>query len=102
MKYWEILKNKWGIESDRRMIWIFIIFAITGSSIVFVRKPIQIWLFNEEHFWSLDWYKMIVITLLVYVVYQIHLIVIGTVLGEHSFFKQFLLKMNKRLIPSKK
>ena len=102
MKYWEKLKNKWNIETDRRMAWIFVIFAITGSTIVYVRKPIQVWLFNEEHFWSLPWYQMIATTVLVYFVYQVHLFVIGSVLGEFTFFKNFLLKMNKRFIPSKK
>lgn len=102
MKYWEKLKEKWGVKTDKRMLWIFIIFAITGSSIVYVRLPIQKWLFSEEHFWSLEWYNMIIITIVVYLVYQIHLLVIGSVLGEHRFFKDFLIKMNKRLIPRKK
>jgi len=45
---WEKLKVKWNVESDRRMIWIFVIFAITGSSISFVRKPVTEFLFNKK------------------------------------------------------
>jgi hypothetical protein len=102
MKLWEKLKQKWDIASDKRMVWIFIIFAITGSTIVYVRKPIQVWLFNEEYFWSLPWYNMVLITAVVYFVYQLHLIIIGSLLGEHTFFKKFLLKMNKRFLPNRK
>ncbi len=97
LKMWNSLKLKWNVDSDLRLGWIFIIFAITGSSIVFVRQPIQVYLYDEANFWDLIWYQKLVITLVVYFVYQIHLFVIGSILGEHKFVKWFILKMNKRM-----
>lgn len=94
---WNKLKKKWKIESDLQLLWIFVIFAITGSSIVYVRKPVQLWLYDHEHFWDLLWYQKIAMTVLIYFVYQIHLLVIGTVLGQHRFVKWFVVKMNKRM-----
>ncbi|MBT8326628.1 MAG: diacylglyceryl transferase [Bacteroidia bacterium] len=96
---WKKLKVKWNIESDLRLAWIFVIFSVTGSSIVFVRKPVQIFLFEESDFWSLPWFQMIVITVIIYFVYQIHLFIIGSILGEFKFVKWFILKMNKRMFP---
>ncbi len=96
------LKEKWGIQSNLTLIWIFIIFAITGSSIVFVRKPITLFLFNKANYSELHWYELIVTIVLVYFVYQIFLFVIGTLLGQHKFVKWFVMKMNKRLLFYKK
>lgn len=96
---WEKLKIKWNIESDKRMVWIFIIFAITGSSIAFVRKPITMSLFEKSTYAELIWYELIITIVIVYFMYQILLFTIGSLLGEHQFVKWFVLKMNKRMFP---
>jgi magnesium-transporting ATPase (P-type) len=101
LRVWNKLKDKWNIDSDWRLAWIFLIFSVTGSSIVFVRKPVQIFLYEEPSFWELIWYQKLVITILIYFVYQLHLLVIGSVLGEHKFVKWFILKMNKRMFGRK-
>jgi len=91
------LKYKWNIESDLQLLWIFIIFAITGSSIVFVRKPITEYLFDKSTYGHLSWYELIITIIIVYFIYQIFLFVIGSILGQHKFVKWFVIKMNKRL-----
>jgi hypothetical protein len=96
---WEKLKIKWNIESDKRMVWIFIIFAITGSSIAFVRRPITMSLFEKSTYAELIWYELIITIVIVYFMYQILLFTIGSLLGEHQFVKWFVLKMNKRMFP---
>lgn len=81
------------------MLWIFLVFAITGSTTVIVRK----WLFNTLGIeFSNAILGFIIKILAIYIVYQILLFVIGTIMGEHKFVKWFILKMNKRLIPSSK
>ncbi|MGB0849881.1 MAG: DUF6787 family protein [Bacteroidia bacterium] len=96
---WEKLKIKWEIESDRRMIWIFVIFSLTGSSIGFVRRPVTQFLFGKATYSELAWYELIGTIIIVYFIYQILLFVIGSILGEHKFVKWFVLKMNKRMFP---
>jgi manganese efflux pump family protein len=96
---WEKLKIKWHIESDKRMAWIFIIFAITGSSVSLIRKPVTKWLFQKTTFSSLAWYEFIITFVIVYIIYQILLFTIGSLLGEHQFVKWFVIKMNKRIFP---
>ena len=96
---WEKWKEKWNIESDRRMAWIFLIFAITGSSIGFVRKPVTQFLFDKSTYGELVWYELIATIVIVYFIYQVLLFVYGSILGEHKFVKWFVLKMNKRMFP---
>ncbi len=91
------LKYKWNIETDIQLLWIFVIFAITGSSIVFVRKPITEYLFSKSTYGELFWYELIITIVIVYFIYQIFLFVIGSILGQHKFVKWFVVKMNKRL-----
>ncbi|MEE9439361.1 MAG: DUF6787 family protein [Saprospiraceae bacterium] len=98
MGLWNKLKVKWNIESDKRMVWIFIIFAITGSSTVFVRK----YLFQVL---GIDISNPIISTIVkfvfIYIVYQVLLFIIGTIMGENKFVIWFLKKMNSRFIRSK-
>ena len=96
---WEKLKTKWNIQSDKRMIWIFIIFALTGSSIGFVRRPITMSLFQKSTYAELIWYEVMITVVIVYFMYQILLFTIGSLLGERQFVKWFVLKMNKRMFP---
>ena len=96
---WEKLKVKWNIQSDKRMAWIFIIFALTGSSIGFIRRPLTVALFQKTTYGELIWYELLLTVVIVYFIYQILLFSIGSVLGEHQFVKWFVLKMNKRIFP---
>tara|TARA_B110000902_G_scaffold100939_1_gene119326 strand:- start:680 stop:1042 length:363 start_codon:yes stop_codon:yes gene_type:complete len=96
---WEKLKTKWGVESNIRMTWIFVIFAITGTSITFVRKPLTIALFEKSTYGELSWWQLTLTIVMVYFIYQIFLFVIGSLLGEYKFVKWFVLKMNKRMFP---
>jgi hypothetical protein len=93
---WNSWKKKWDVKSDRRMLWIFFIFAITGSSTVVVRKFLFSLLgIQPENAILAFLFKLLAI----YIVYQILLFLIGSLLGENKFVSWFLLKMNRRLIP---
>ena len=91
------LKSKWKIKSDLELVWVFFIFAVTGSSIVYVRKPITIYLFNKSTYGELLWYELIFTLVIIYFIYQLFLFVIGSIFGQHKFVKWFVIKMNKRL-----
>lgn len=91
-------KEKWGVHTDKRMIWIFIIFAITGSSTVVVRKYLFKILGVDIQNATVSF---IVKFVAIYIVYQFMLFAVGSLLGEHKFVKWFLVKMNARLINRK-
>lgn len=97
-RIWQIWKEKWGVKTDLRMSWIFVIFAITGSSTVVVRKFLFIMLgINIEN----AIFSFLVKFVAIYFVYQVMLFTIGSIMGEHKFVKWFLIKMNLRLINRK-
>ncbi|MFT4522799.1 MAG: hypothetical protein ACI8ZN_001751 [Bacteroidia bacterium] len=97
-KLWNKLKTKWDIETDRRMIIIFIVFAITGSATIFVRKALYGLLKMDI---ETQWIAVVVKILFIYVIYQFLLLIIGFIFGEGSFFSWFIKKMNLRLIGRK-
>lgn len=97
-KLWEKLKVKWGVETDSRMVIIFIVFAITGTATLFVRKGIfqalNIDIANRALAIIVKWVS-------IYFIYQIMLFVIGTIFQEGKFFWWFIKKMNLRMIGKK-
>ena len=96
------LKEKWGINSNFQLIIIFIVFAITGSSSVFVAKPFLQYIeldrghFGDAFFFGgLAYYLLRII--LIFPFYQILLIIYGTIFGQFKFFWNFEKKMLNRL-----
>ena len=87
----EKLKQRWGITSNFQIIIIFIVFAITGSSSVFVAKPfLNLIGLNRtvfpEGFW---WGGLVYIALrllIIFPIYQILLVLIGWLFGQFKFF----------------
>ena len=77
------------------MSWIFVIFAITGSSTVVVRKFLFSVLGIQIENAAISF---VVKFVAIYFVYQLMLFTIGSLLGEHKFVKWFLIKMNSRMI----
>lgn len=81
------------------MVWIFFIFAVTGSTTVIVRKSVFRLLGVDIEHPVLAWFVKLVA---IYLFYQLLLLLIGSLLGEHRFFRWFLIQMNRKLIPGNK
>ncbi|HMP72753.1 MAG TPA: hypothetical protein PKE55_05760 [Kiritimatiellia bacterium] len=80
----ERLKQKWGIDSTRRVIAILIAFSLAGLSVVQCRTFIfALFRFDHETPFAL---KTITYLLLLFPLYQILLLGFGTILGEFRFF----------------
>ncbi|NEV94276.1 diacylglyceryl transferase [Psychroflexus sp. YR1-1] len=95
------LKERWGIQSNFQLVIIFIVFAITGSLSAYLAKPVldYIGLHREvfpEHFFGGSIYYSLRI-LLIFPIYQVLLVVIGTLFGQNKFFWNFEKKMLSRL-----
>lgn len=90
------LENKWIVAHKWEMIRIFIVFAITGSSSVFIGKPIINFLgiTKENLNITVYWILYIFIGL---VFYQILLVTFGWIFGQFQFFWNFEKKMLKRM-----
>lgn len=81
------LKQKWEVESDFRLVLIFLSYSLAGSATLLVRKPIF-------HLLNIHQDTPFVLKALLYVStvtpsYFVMLLIIGTLLGEFRFFWAF-------------
>lgn len=90
------LETKWKVESRWELIRIFIVFAITGSSSVYVGRPIIKLLGVSKDNLSPVLYG-IIFTVVSLIFYQILLVFWGFVLGQFEFFWNFEKKMLRRM-----
>ena len=98
----EKLKKRWGISSTGQILLIILVFGITGSSSVFVAKPILEFLgfsrinFSPDFFWGgLTYYFLRI--LMIFPVYQVLLVSYGWLFGQFQFFWTFEKNMLSRM-----
>lgn len=90
------LERKWILEYRWEMIRVFIVFSITGSSSVFVGKPIMalIGITKDNLNTTLYWFLYILVGL---IFYQFMLIFFAWLLGQFKFFWEFEKKILSRI-----
>lgn len=98
----EKLKKRWGISSTWQVLIIIVVFGITGSSSVFIAKPVLEFLgmarvnFSSEFWWGgMSYYTLRI--LLIFPLYQILLITYGWLFGQFKFFWEFEKTMLSRM-----
>jgi hypothetical protein len=90
------LEKKWIVNQRWELIRIFLIFALTGSSSVFVGRPfIKLLGVSKDNLHISVYYALFIVISLVF--YQILLLFWGWILGQFDFFWRFEKKMLKRL-----
>lgn len=89
------LKKRWGIQSNFQFAIVFIVFAVTGSTSAWISKPVCVWLgIMKEDFGA--WFILIRL-LIIFPLYQVLLVFIGTLFGQFKFFWNFEKKMLKNM-----
>lgn len=95
------LKERWGIDNNFQLVIIFVVFAITGSSSVYVAKPFLKFIGLESGNFPDTWWGPILYwtlrILLIFPFYQILLVAYGWLFGQFKFFWAFEKKMLKRM-----
>ncbi len=92
----EKLKQRWGITSNFQIVLILIVFAINGSFVAWIAKPLSEFVglgaenMNAWIYWPIR-------ILLVFAVYQITLPLVGFCFGQFTFFWNFTKKMLSRM-----
>ncbi|MFC2116821.1 DUF6787 family protein [Bacteroidota bacterium] len=94
LRLFKRLKEKWGIESNFQFILINLVFAISGSSILYLR-PLLFRLLGISPEWPFL-LKAILYLLIVTPVYFVVLMFTATVLGQFRFFWNFERRMFAR------
>ncbi len=101
MNWIEKLKTRWKLESAWQVLVVLLVFACTGFTILFIKKPLLTWLAGEQGNTTLA-------TVLYYIfilpLYNVVLLVYGFVFGQFKFFwdfekrfmERFFLRQRKR------
>jgi len=90
------LKEKWNLKSNLQLVIILIVFAITGSSSLYISKPLMEFLSISSEkmdiflYWIL---RFIIVT----VVYQFVLLLVAFVFGQFNWFWNFEKKILKKM-----
>ncbi|MBT8394113.1 MAG: hypothetical protein KJN66_04595 [Bacteroidia bacterium] len=94
------LENRWEVSERWQIIRIFIIFAITGTSSLYVSSPILNAIGLTKDVFDFNIFSLSVYYVLKFLailpVYQILLLFFGWLLGEYKFFSTFVNKMLSR------
>lgn len=98
----EKLKERWGISSTWQIILIITVFGLTGSSSLYVAKPILEVLglarinFSPDFWWGgFSYYFLRII--LIFPIYQVLLVCYGWIFGQFKFFWSFEKNMLVRI-----
>jgi manganese efflux pump family protein len=93
------LKAKWGISNNWQILIICIVFSITGSASIWVGSPILAYFGITKEMSPWIYYPLKII--IIFPVYQILLIIFGTMFGQFKFFWAMEKKMFGRFFPNK-
>ena len=91
----EKLINLFKVKNLKQLVIVFLVFSITGSLSVVLGEPI-INFFFEDSFEN-NFYFWIVRIIIIFPLYQILLIIIGTIFGEFRYFWRIEKKILMRL-----
>lgn len=80
----ERLRAKWKLKNFFQVIMVMIVFSLTGMTVVTVRPIVFTWFGYDET--TPFWLKTITYILLIFPMYQILILVYGSLLGQFSFF----------------
>jgi len=90
--FYQRFKLKYGIDSDKDGIIIIMVFALTGSLSVKLARPVLEYLGISKDMMS-PWVFWPLRILIIFPIYQLLQIAIGSSLGQFKFFWQFQKKM---------
>ncbi|WP_299367153.1 DUF6787 family protein [Winogradskyella sp.] len=95
LKLFKWLEKRWILQYRWEMIRVFIVFAITGSTSMYVGRPIMKWIgITKDNLHPLLYWILFIIISLIF--YQILLVTFGWLFGQHKFFWEFEKKILRR------
>lgn len=95
LKLFKWLEKRWKLQYRWEMIRVFIVFAVTGSSSLYVGRPIiKLLGITKENLNPILYWTLFIIIGLIF--YQILLVTFGWLFGQFHFFWEFEKKMLRR------
>ena len=90
------LKERWNITSNFQLIIIFLVFAITGSLSLWIAQPLLDFIGIHKDTVP-NWFFLPIRIFVIFPIYQVLILVVGTLFGQFYFFWHFEKKMLTRL-----
>lgn len=94
MAWLENLKKRWNAGSTLQVILILCTFALTGTTVVWISKPLLRSIFEPE---AVPGWARLIYYILILPVYNLFLLAYGFLLGQFRFFWNFEKRFFSRL-----
>lgn len=85
MNWMQRLQARWGL-SPARVVLVLIVFACTGCTVLFLKRPLFRFLFDAS---EIPLWASIIYYVLILPVYNLFLLFYGAILGQFRFFWDF-------------
>ncbi|MFM8739490.1 MAG: DUF6787 family protein [Cytophagales bacterium] len=95
MSWLDKLQTRWKVGSLFQVILILIVFACTGFTVLFLKRPLFAYLFADG---EIHLYASIIYYVLILPVYNVFLLTYGFVFGQFKFFWEFEKRFFTRII----
>jgi hypothetical protein len=92
------LRRRWQLKSNRQVLLVLLVFACTGCSVLFIKKPLFL-LMGMEYYQG--WLYTLIYLLLILPLYQFLLLFFGFLFGQFHFFWDYERKMFRRIFSRK-
>jgi hypothetical protein len=95
MNFLNRLQSRWKVNSVAQVILILMVFACTGFTVLFIKRPLLEYWFpsGEKPLWASILYWIFILP-----VYNIFLLLYGFVFGQFLFFWEFEKRFLKKMI----
>jgi hypothetical protein len=90
------LQARWGVESLGQVLIILLVFALTGSSVMYLKKFVLPFIGISEE--TSLWVRILASIFVILPLYQVLLLFFGFILGQFNFFWAFEKKTFSRII----
>ena len=88
------LQKRWNTKSVWQVLVIMLVFALTGSTVVWIARPILAWVFSPG---PVPLWGKVLYYILVLPVYNVFLLAYGFVFGQFRFFYDFEKRLFNRI-----
>jgi Na+-driven multidrug efflux pump len=95
----ERLKQRWKLESVFQVVMVLVVFACTGFTVLFIKKPVLHFLVGKQGDSTL---ASVIYYLLILPLYNVILLAYGFLFGQFRFFWEFEKRFFHRIFGNKK
>lgn len=99
MKWIQKLKDRWKLKSAGQVVVVLIVFACTGFTILFLKKPLLTWLAGDQGNTTL---ASVLYYIFILPLYNVVLLGYGFLFGQFQFFWEFEKRFVERFFSWKK